>query len=82
MDKVLLVYLAVICFILAVVIFLSLRRDKFLPRKLSRVRIRVDENNRRQMPESRDDEFELQPQISFLVFCAIVFFILMLAGNG
>jgi cytochrome b subunit of formate dehydrogenase len=82
MDKVLLVYLAVICFILAVVIFLSLQSDEFLPRKLSRVRIRVDENNRRQSQEPRDDEFEMQPKISFLVLCAIVFFILILAGNG
>jgi hypothetical protein len=63
--------------IILTVIYLTMGNHGMSPRKLAKIRVRIDDSNRRQAPEPSEKEFDGCPDLDWLII-AIPLFILML----
>lgn len=59
------------------VIYLSLRNHQFFSRKLARVRIRVDDNDRRHTPEPPEQDVDHQAGIDWLVIMGLLILLML-----
>jgi hypothetical protein len=77
MNQLLLVYVLVFLMVLAMLL-LAMRNDGTLSQRLSRVRVRIEENRHRSLPDPPEEEFKLDRALELFVLSIILLFICML----
>ena len=78
MENAVSVYLVILGLIIGMMVFQGIQNDENLSQRLARVRVRVDERDRRRPPDRPDEEFERQPQVEKLVLATVFIFLLLL----
>ena len=82
MEQLLLVQFLMIGIALTFAVFFIARSDESLSRKWARVRVRVDDSMRRQVPDPPDEEKFEQPRfLEWTIFVGIILLILTFLAN-
>ncbi len=80
MEKILPLYGITVLIMLAA-IFLALLRNGPLSHKLAKIRLRTDESRRREFSEPRDEEFEPDHRLEWLIIGAMLLLIGLLLSK-
>ncbi len=80
MNQFFLVYGFILVMLLAMVL-LAVRSNGALSQKLARVRVRIEENRRRNLPEPPEKDFDLVRLLELLVLSILLLLICMLLSK-